>query len=117
MSVEEAVDIILRALQAPPGSIIVPLAQAMTMADVATAAVGEVEFEAVGERPGEKLHENLIHYQESVRVIHHSSHLELLPTGQSPPESSEPFTLSSQNPHFWMSPEVMRQHIKSAKEV
>lgn len=120
MSIEEAIDLIEVALErALPGSVIVPTARAMRIDSVAEAAVkDDVEIEIIGERPGEKLHEQLIHYEESVRIelrrepfFHH----ELLPSGAK--VGKEPFTLGSHNPNDWMTVEVMRKLIQDAKEV
>ncbi len=117
MSVDEAIDLIQLALeQASPGSVIVPMAQAMSIEDVAKAATKEdVEMEIIGERPGEKNDEMLIHYEESVRVNMHQDHYELLPPGNRVGE--KPFTLSSSVPNRFMSIETMREMIANAQEV
>lgn len=116
MSVDEAIDLIVLALkQAAPGSITVPLVRSMAMNDVVLAAVGEVPVEIIGERPGEKKHEYLIHHQESVRVERYEDHFQILSPGSS--VGGEAFTLSSQNPHYWMSSEEMSELIADAEEV
>ncbi len=117
MSIDEAVDLIVLALNdAQPGSITVPMVKAMTMEDVVRSAVGDnADRDIIGERPGEKVDEALIHYQESVRVVRYSDHFEVMPPGS--PIGEEPFTLSSKNPHYWMSPEEMRVHIADAETV
>jgi UDP-N-acetylglucosamine 4,6-dehydratase len=76
MSVDEAIDTILWALHVMPGEIVIPKMRASTMRDVACAALGfderkplpEDRVRIIGLRPGEKMHEQIIHRQESVRV-------------------------------------------------
>lgn len=116
MSIDEAIDLIVIALTARPGSVVVPLARAMRIGDVAKAAtVDDVEMEVMGQRPGEKLHEQLIHWEESVRVSQHPTWFELLPPGTKP--SQEAFTLASHTPNDWMTVETMRGLIADAVEV
>ena len=119
MSVDEALDLIVLALgRARPGSIVVPPARAMKIGDVARAAtVDDVKVEVIGERPGEKLHEMLMHYEESVRALTHEApfHFELLPPGAK--QAPEPFTLASHTPNLWMGRDEMRSLIADAEEV
>jgi UDP-N-acetylglucosamine 4,6-dehydratase len=119
MSVDEAIDLIVLALERGlPGAIVVPPARAMKIADVARAAtVDDVKVEVVGERPGEKLHELLIHYEESVRALTMEApfHFQLLPPGVK--HAPEAFTLASHTPNDWMSIEDMREFVADAEEV
>lgn len=122
MGVDAAIDLVLIALVAQPGAVVVPLVTAMELGQVAAASVGANEdtpvypIEIIGERPGEKKHECLLHYEESVRVVKHVLHFELLPPGQRV-EGLEPHTIASHNPHFWMTIEEMRKLIEDAKGV
>lgn len=119
MGVDEAIDLIVWALaQCRPGSIAIPTASAMKIIDVAKAATSDdVEIEIIGERPGEKTHEQLVHYEESVRAIRHSDppYLELLPPGSQVGEAA--FTLASHSPQHWMTIKEMRRLIADAEEV
>jgi UDP-N-acetylglucosamine 4,6-dehydratase len=119
MSADEAIDLIVLALdRARPGAVVVPQARAMTIMDVAKAATrDEVEVETIGERPGEKLHEQLIHYEESVRAVieHDPFHFQLLPPGQRVGEM--PFTLASHTPNGWMAVDQMRELIEDAEAI
>jgi len=118
MTVDEACDVIQLALAATPGSVVIPQVRAMAMEDLALAATPEgTEFEEIGLRPGEKMHESLLHHQESTRVARHRDHLELLPTGQAPPNSVESFEIRSNNPDHWIRVEEMRSYIAAAQEV
>ena len=118
MGVDEAIDLIALALagKLQAGAIAIPEVQAMKMADVVVAAVGsEVPVEIIGVRPGEKLHERLIHNEEFVRVIRKGDWFELLPPGTEGAE--EPSTIISNNPHHWMTIERMRELIEDAEEL
>lgn len=111
MSYDEAIDCILFALADArvPGGVVVPRPRAMSLGALAECIAGD-RVRVIGSRPGEKTDEELIHYQESVRVIHHlgnSNHppfYELTPVGwQRDPNGNdftkvypvEPFTLAS----------------------
>lgn len=67
ISVDEAVDIIELAMMQDSGTITVPMPKAMRIGDIAAAIAGEA-VEVVGVRPGEKLHEKLLTYAESMRT-------------------------------------------------
>jgi len=118
MSVDEAIKTIVFALDPAtrPGSIVVPHARAMTLVDAARAATrADIEVEEIGSRPGEKIHESLIHWEESIRVLRHSDRFELLPVGGE--VGGEAFSVVSHTPQHRMSVEQMRQHIAEAKEI
>ena len=125
MSVDEAITLILIAFRhANPGSIIVPMARAMTLQEVAMAAThNDVSIKYVGERPGEKVHEALIHYEESVRVQINTrivdqeeySYFELRRPGMHIGE--RPFTLASHTPNRLMCVQEMRELIADAATI
>lgn len=119
MSVDEAIDLIAVALSGTsPGAVLVPEARSMKILDVAKAATrDDVEVEIIGERPGEKQHEMLIHYEESVRIVMHQNpfYYELLPPGNRVGE--RPFTLASHTPNDFMNIGTMRELIADAQEV
>jgi len=117
LGIDEAIDLVLLALtKAQPGSVVVPLARAMTVLDVARAAtLDDVEVEVIGQRPGEKEHELLLHYEESVRARKHKDWFELLPPGAK--GGADAFTIASHSPHRRMSVTEMRWLIADAAEV
>lgn len=119
MSIDEAVDVIVLGLtKAGPGSVVVPVARAMKIIDVARAATrDDVEVEIIGVRPGEKEHEMLIHYEESVRTLLHREPFfyELLPPGNRVGEAA--FTVASHSPNDWLGVETMRELIADAEAV
>lgn len=124
MGVDEAIDAILYALRAKPGSVVIPSMMAMSVADVAKLVLkldpdvplhlmNDERVNIVGARPGEKLHECLLHEQESIRVLRLREQLE---PGQGedtgyyelrPPVEKgfhPPFTITSDQPPLgWMS--------------
>lgn len=118
MGVDEAIELIMIALRGDvsPGSIIIPEVQAMKMVDVAEAVAPGIEVKIIGIRPGEKMHEKLLHHEESVRVNRYAGWIELFPPGRST-AGLDPFTLVSNNPHHWMSVDKMHDLIEDAKEL
>jgi UDP-N-acetylglucosamine 4,6-dehydratase/5-epimerase len=118
MSVEEAIDLILFAMfSTGTGSTFVPMARAMTIYDVAQAAtVNDVSADEIGQRPGEKLHEELIQFEESVRLLYHDGCMELRPPGQQV-AGTDPSTLTSQFPHYRLSVVQMRELIADAETI
>jgi UDP-N-acetylglucosamine 4,6-dehydratase len=116
LSPQEAVDLILAALENPQtGTIIVPAPKAMTMENLVTAlflgdGLHEPQIDDIPVRPGEKLHEDLVHRQESIRALpfqgsspSRQGGIRLLsPTH--PPVNKEPFSVSSlAPPGGWLS--------------
>lgn len=127
MGVDEAIDLILFSLyQAPSGTVVIPEPRAMTILDVVRAIAGEADpaVEYIGERPGEKRHEALLHAQESVRAVEATSkpgswgtaYYLLHPPGPPPPGAvAVPFELTSDAPAGgWMPPEEMRELARDA---
>ena len=58
ITLDEAVDLVMTALESSK-DIVIPKAPAMSMTAVARAIVPDCEFEIIGIRPGEKIHESL----------------------------------------------------------
>lgn len=117
MSINDAIDLVLIALsnKVERGAVVVPYASGMSLVNVARAAtVEDVPIEYIGERPGEKHHEALIHFEESVRVVRHT-HAErpfyelLSPHWGS--KGERPFTLISSSPPHWMTLDEMKAAI------
>lgn len=116
ISINQAVDLILLAMDEESGSLVVPKAQAMTIGDLANSLIelsGEQpRVEVVGVRPGEKRHENMIHQYESVRAKDNGTHYTI---GQD--VVGESFVLSSGNPEVWLSTEMLDKYIREAELV
>lgn len=112
MGVDEAIDIILHTLNCSPrGSVAIAKMQSMSVSDVARLVLNlktdadirmDHRVRIVGERPGEKLHESLLHKQESVRVLPtgddmKAEYFELRPATE-PASRSVPFEITSDHP-------------------
>lgn len=107
MSINEAVDCILEALDGDSGTLCIPKCKAMTIGDVARSIMQynghrDNEFDLVGVRPGEKTFEELVHAQESQRCVDGGRYYyTLYPVGRT--QSSLPhFNYVSDHPHEWM---------------
>lgn len=129
MGVDEGIDAVMHAIEyAQRGSVVIPLMMSMSVRNVACLVLGlplDTDFKGdkrvdiVGPRPGEKLHECLLHEQESVRIsnrIEDQSYYELRP----PVEKGccEPFEITSDKPPLGQMPFTrMRELIEDAKTV
>jgi UDP-glucose 4-epimerase len=72
LSLEEAVDLILRAVaDAKAGETYIPRVPSAKITDIAAALIGDRQIETVvtGVRPGEKLHESLLSEEEGFRTF------------------------------------------------
>jgi len=129
MGVDEAIDAVIHTLSfAKRGSVVIPKMRAMSVAAVARLVLNipdnvellsDPRVKVVGERPGEKLHESLLHFQESVRIwgrVEDQSYYELRPPIESP--TCEPFEITSDKPPLgWMHGEDMLALIRDAKTI
>lgn len=130
MSADEAIDCILYAVhRAQRGSVVIPRLHAMGLADMARLALGmkpedllvNARVRVTGARPGEKVHESLLHEQESVRVLWgdgsvNTGYYELRPVGET--HGGTPFAITSARPQLgWLSYERMAAMIEDAKDV
>lgn len=117
LSVDQAIDLILIALYEPMqnGSVVVPRPKAMTMKALAESIAGESPIDIIGQRPGEKMHESLMSYEESVRVNYRVGYYELMSPGNK--GGVEPFTLASHTPDGWIEQDEMRQMIEDSFNV
>jgi FlaA1/EpsC-like NDP-sugar epimerase len=79
---DEAVDTAYTALSAGlPGEIIIPKKPSALVVDIAKALIGDrkLNFEIIGIRPGEKIHEILVSEEEAFRTIERNGWLVILP--------------------------------------
>ena len=82
LSLDEAVDLILRAVQqALPGETYIPRVPSARIVDVATVLIDDrkINTEITAIRPGEKLHEILISEEEAHRTIERDGHYVIAP--------------------------------------
>lgn len=68
LTVEEAVDLVLRAFETPHGNVLVPLLPGLAMGKFAAYLFGAHPQKDIGLRPGEKMHEELLTPEESTRA-------------------------------------------------
>jgi UDP-N-acetylglucosamine 4,6-dehydratase len=70
LTLNDAVDLVIKAINAPAGTVIVPKCSASTMQVLAEAcANSSTEIKVIGTRPGEKVHECLLHSGESMHAV------------------------------------------------
>lgn len=128
MGVDEAIDAVLYAINcAQPGAVVIPKMMAMTVADVARLVLGinpanelsdtftHGRVEIVGPRPGEKMHEALVHQQESVRMDNgaNTNYWELRPSIEGGKHPT--FEITSERPPLgWMPYDRMEALIEDA---
>lgn len=116
LSVDEAIDLIVFVAasydEESCGSVIIPRCGAMKMGDLARTIAGEV-VEIVGPRPGEKQHEELVHFQESGRAKNFGPYIELRPATE--PGEGEQWTYASHDPSRWITQDEMRGFIEEAE--
>ena len=102
------------------GEVFIPKIPSMKIIDLAHAVVPECEFETIGVRPGEKLHEILIPQDEVKDTVEYENHFVMKPTilhwsdkkwndGKS---LSEGFEYSSDKNDRWLSEEDVRKIIE-----
>ncbi len=81
ITLTEAVDLVLLALQAGVGGeVFIPKIPAADLATLATAMAEKANHKVLGTRPGEKLHEALIHADESPQVMDCGRYFVIEPT-------------------------------------
>lgn len=79
ITLDNAVDLILQALNAPPGHVVVPKAKALSVWHLAELIGGDLPIKEVGIRPGEKVHEVMVTPAESFYTEVHSDHFVIHP--------------------------------------
>jgi len=120
LSPREAVDLILLALgqiKKYRGCVFVPRCPAMRIGDLAAALSNGAPVEFIGARPGEKMHEDLVHAQESVRVESRGDYLVVYPAVSANIQGQSPWTYSSHTPAGWVTPEHMLTMIEEAATI
>lgn len=106
IGIDEAVWLIEEAMATKTigGSIIIPQPRSLHMGRLVEmlceeAGVSPAEaVEVIGVRPGEKMHEELMHEQESIRALHWPSYYELKRVGADPATHGKTFSLRSDEP-------------------
>ena len=127
ISLEEGVDLVWQAFDdMVGGEIYVKKIPSMNISDVARASVPDAQHEIVGIRPGEKLHEQMIGFEDAPHTYEYAEYYKILPAiynwSRDPSRISEgklvnpDFTYSSDNNPDWMSVETLTNWIAKNRE-
>jgi UDP-N-acetylglucosamine 4,6-dehydratase (inverting) len=122
ISLERAVELVWHALDdTVGGEIYVKKIPSMRLTDIARAIVPDGEFEIIGIRPGEKLHEQMIGHEDSAYTFEYEGYFKILPsihswgedknrikTGRKVPEG---FSYTSDRNSEWMGAQALRDWI------
>lgn len=112
LSEGDAVNIVMAALDAPPGWIVIPKAPAAPMSQLAAAFHPDAEKRVIGRRPGEKSSETLVADTEVRRLLDGGKYLFLTPYLQDDKGVLMSEYLqsgySSNNPYRWLNGEEIR---------
>lgn len=114
MSIDEAIDCILEALFCASGTIVIPKARAASIGAVAEAITKDEDYKVIGKRPGEKMHEELVHEQESTRTYSEGDYYYLTPNSMV--ESLQPpYSYASNKPREWITGDELMVAYEDAK--
>lgn len=122
ISLEQAVELVWHAFEdIEGGEIYVKKIPSMNITDIAKAVAPEAEFDIIGIRPGEKLHEQMISSEDSFSTYEYTNHYKILPAlnfwcddpnrikdGQKVPEG---FVYTSDNNPEWMHVAALQEWI------
>jgi UDP-N-acetylglucosamine 4,6-dehydratase len=123
ISLEEAVELVWSALSdSRGGEIYVKKTPSMKILDIAKAVAPNAEYEVIGIRPGEKLHEQMISAEDSSSTYEYPNYYKILPVingwGADPArigsgiKVSEDFVYASNNNSKWMTVPFLRRWIE-----
>ncbi len=90
MTLDQAVDLVVKGLDIPRGSIMVPKCPASTMEVLAKAVAPGTCVRVIGIRPGEKMHEQLVHRGEALHTFEHAGYFIITPASSRVKGSMEP---------------------------
>ena len=123
ITLEQGVEMVWHAFEdMVGGEIYVKKIPSMKVTDIANAVAPDARHEIVGIRPGEKLHEQMIGFEDAHHTYEYPGHYKILPAihhwSEDPERIGEgkkvapDFTYSSDNNPDWMSIETLRAWIK-----
>jgi FlaA1/EpsC-like NDP-sugar epimerase len=124
ITLEEGVGLVWEALEkAQGGEIFVKKIPSMNIAEIARAIDPTAKLEIVGIRPGEKLHEQMIGFEDAPRTFDFGDHYRILPSihmDHSKQNSlgklvSPDFTYASDTNSQWMTVEALRNWVSENK--
>lgn len=119
ITLEQGVELVWHAFEdMVGGEVYVKKIPSMKVVDIASAVAPDARHEIIGIRPGEKLHEQMIAYEDAPHTFEYPEHFKILPAihnwsrdlariqdGRPVPEG---FTYSSDNNQEWMDIETLR---------
>ena len=122
ITLEEGVNLVWHAFEdMKGGEIYVKKIPSMNIIDIALASVPEAQHEIIGIRPGEKLHEQMIGFEDAPHTYEYPEHYKILPAIHNWSKDKErikggklvreDFTYCSDNNSQWMSAEVLAKWI------
>ncbi len=123
ISLEQAVELVWHAFDdTVGGEIYIKKIPSMVITDIAKAVAPQAEFDIIGIRPGEKLHEQMISSEDSFTTYEYTDHYKILPTINSWCDDPkrikngkkvvEGFTYTSDTNPVWMSASSLQEWIK-----
>ncbi len=128
INLDQAVDLVWKAFEdAEGGEIYVKKIPSMCISDIAEAISGNSNYEIVGIRPGEKLHEQMIGFEDSPYTYEYDDYFKILPSfdfinqdtsrikeGTKVPDG---FIYSSDNNSEWMSVDELKKWVDLNKDL
>ena len=126
ITLEEGVELVWKAFDDMlGGEIYVKKIPSMTILDIANAVIPNAKIKLIGIRPGEKIHEQMIGFEDAPHTFEYDSYYKILPAIHNWYKDSnrikngkkvdENFTYSSDNNKYWMSIEELSRWIKMNK--
>lgn len=116
ITLDRAVELVLRALKQPPGVIVVPKAPAMSVWNLAAALGPECPITVTGIRPGEKIHEAMVSESESFHTTEDYDHYYIYPPTSGKEFTKTPFSYTSEEPVKVLSDSEILSLIKETEE-
>jgi UDP-N-acetylglucosamine 4,6-dehydratase/5-epimerase len=124
ITLEQGVELVWHAFEdMVGGEIYVKKIPSMKVTDIARAINPDAHFEIIGIRPGEKLHEQMIGFEDAPYTYEYSSHFKILPAihnwSLDPTRNrggalvDHDFTYRSDNNHEWMNNDTLCSWIKN----
>lgn len=113
LSFDQAIDLILLALQVTPGDIVVPKAPSCNMRQLAEVIGKDLPIIEIGIRAGEKLSESMLSDAESFYTFHDAEHFYIRPsTTEFRNRLETPFSYTSDNPVRFFTDDELSQMIE-----
>lgn len=95
ITLDQAINLVLRALELEPGAILVPKAPAMSVLRLAQLIGGDLPIKDIGIRPGEKIHESMVAEAESFHTCETEYHFQIFPPNTHYRNLTAPFSYTS----------------------